>query len=96
VVHILNQHPEAALLNASVTEKTSPFLNLTKAEVDQWEKDLRGRPLIFTELGGLESGGIAKPARCQKCSGPMVLTRLGSDRVEATCPACQNVKTYRA
>jgi spore coat polysaccharide biosynthesis protein SpsF len=94
VVGILDKHPELSLLNSSVQEKTSPVINLTRAEIDQWEKDLRGRPIVYGELD--MEARIAKPARCPKCDAPMVLVRLGADRCQFECTSCHTMRTYRA
>jgi spore coat polysaccharide biosynthesis protein SpsF (cytidylyltransferase family) len=95
VVSILDKHPELSLLNSGVQEKTSSTMNLTRTEAEQWEKDLRGRPVVYGELGGLEAT-IAKPARCPKCDAAMVLVRLGADRCQFECASCHTIRTYRA
>jgi len=91
VVDLLDRQPALAALNASVHEKTGTFTSFTQAEVEAWERDYRGREVVFSDAGGLEgqiADGPPGKVRCSKCDGALVVSKLDHGDLELRCLRC--------
>jgi spore coat polysaccharide biosynthesis protein SpsF len=98
VVNFLDRHQDVAAVNGSVRERTGTYTSYTRAEIEQWERDYSGRPVVYSDLAAI-SGEIQtshKKVKCSRCATPLVSMDLVRGRLILRCPKCGHKETFES
>lgn len=99
VVALLDKTPELVATNATYTEKTGTYTSYTVAEVAEWERDYRGREVVFSDMPSLEAdlrAGQTRATRCQTCGGLLMPTKVRDGDLKLKCTRCGRGETFYA
>lgn len=98
VVNYLDKHQDVAGINGSIHEKTGTYTSYSKAEIEQWERDYSGRPVIYSDIASL-SGQIEashRAVKCSKCGTPLMSVQVKAGNLKLRCPKCGHRETFYA
>ena len=100
VIRVLDANPKIAILNQHVEEKTGTYTSYTPAEILRWEKDYRGKKIVWSDVPGLV-GQIERDTtyHCKNCGtanlvSTGIITKKGDLRL--ICPQCGSDQTFYA
>ena len=98
VVNFLDRHQEVAAVNGSIHERTGTYTSYTKAEIQEWERDYSGRPVLYSDLASL-TGQIEathRAVKCSACGTPLMSVNVKAGNLKLRCPKCGHRETFYA